>query len=532
MEHEMTDSIENMSLFEDQEIIEAPPLLYPTNQMNLQEILSTGMIKPHQGYPRDKHYQDLLNLCPGRVPLFIDRIPAQALSIVTREGDYLEAVVLELASDRLAGSEAIALNDAGRGSTIGMEAALNQRPVAVLVDGVLPVSLVRGISFASAAAKKRFLTTIADTANVRVEAVPLKVRRSLYSVQNTFDLEQLGDVEAPLMSVQWKDHLLTEAWGGVLAHLLLSGQPESPARTLAEAAFAQPPREPEPTMSLPRAICTLPAWLRGDQLPDSASVESRVLWALLDKLATKQHKDEPPTRGLIRLLDEMAENLEEHLRTPLKERARRIQQMTGLGDESPEEFFKSSKSVLGGLLLFLLCKDSKNLSSPEPGGWAVGEPTLLVARLLCGAWEGWTELPASLRGGEEVQRAVTHAMAALHNRRYKSGINLGEPLPLPEPPRPQLSLVQLFKRADWENRTVKKAALELCRKMKWSCLQTIITLPRGHHRFEVGGGSPRIVIDGDVKLSHEVIREPFLERLETEEVPPQHETVLRDALER
>ena len=225
-----------------------------------------------------------------------------------------------------------------------------------------------------------------------------------------------------------------------------------------------------------------------------------------------------------------------------------LEQLTGVGSILPEAYFCKTRAVLGGLLLFLLRKGSAELDEPVPREWGVHDRAALVARLLCGAWEGWTELPAGRRGGRAVQAAVCEAMAQGHNALHGGRRAVDAPELPAEPPSagedpPQPTAAQAapapeeapaavdlrgwFREEHWH----EPAALELCRSMGWGCIRTEIQLPQGSYQLEVQRGGARLLLQGQVEPQVTVDRPAFLALLAGAEIPGEVEAAINGLLE-
>jgi len=506
---------------------------YLTNQMNLKEILSCGLIKPQEGYPPEKHYQDLLHLTPGRLPLLMDKVPAAALELVCQEEDFLFPVLLRLEPAELAEYPCLAMSGPSAPVPTRVGEAMEAGAEQVVLEGVLPTSLVSDVYFGNPANKKSFQKEVKRAANVDLAWIKERQKKGLFGGKRPVHLEQLSELPLVGGARGWRDFLETEARGGVLAQLLLGCPPEQGWKAVVDASLGLG-TSPAARSDLPAwAGEVLPAWLHGECLPPGAGGEGRVLWALLNKLGRKRGRAEPPARGLIKTLRETAAELDEPLRERLQLRADQLEDLTGVGDLSHDEFFGQTRAVLGGLLLFLLCKDSRTLASDRALAWEAYDLAPLVARLLCGAWEGWTQLPANLRGEAKVGRMVTDAMARWHNSRVSGRPAAPEPpAQAPEASPHTVSPADQFSEEAWRLEQVQQAARTLCRRMGWDCLRTVIPLPPGSYELGVKPDGAHLVVAGEVKVEVEVIRERFVELLGQASLPPDAEADLLEQLDK
>ena len=132
---------------------------------------------------------------------------------------------------------------------------------------------------------------------------------------------------------------------------------------------------------------------------------------------------------------------------------------------------------------------------------------VLAAAILLGVRDGWLKLPLRLRRSSELLAAVSHRMAAASHRISGTGLDLGEP---PARVRP---LRERFGDGSGWRASEKRAALELARAQKWDCIHTRINLGPGEYQLTVQGGSARIELPGEPRISPEIDRERFFDSL-------------------
>ena len=115
-------------------------------------------------------------------------------------------------------------------------------------------------------------------------------------------------------------------------------------------------------------------------------------------------------------------------------------------------------------------------------------------------------------------------MAGLSHRMADTGLGLGEPPPRVRPLR------ECFGDGTGWGAREKAAALELARLQKWDCVHTRITLVPGEYRLLVRGGSTRIELPGEPRISPEIDRERFFDDLARARLEPKIEAKVRKAL--
>lgn len=115
-----------------------------TNNLNLVDMLSSGMIKPAAYY--QKYYQDLGNECPNAIPLLALPPAADLVIQAVPEGEFLKPVLLELALDGLSGPSWV-VNTGYKVRKARL--SKSDKVVVQLVNGILPASLITVVHFRS-----------------------------------------------------------------------------------------------------------------------------------------------------------------------------------------------------------------------------------------------------------------------------------------------------------------------------------------------------------------------------------------------
>lgn len=119
-------------------------VLFVTNRQNLLEILTAGYIGPRAAFP--KYYADLLDVCPGRLPLLRGPVSEGVLSRVSGDPETSFPVALELDTHLLARGTSPALDHSGH----AVRADLRDEAVAAWApSGAIPLTAVRRVVFRS-----------------------------------------------------------------------------------------------------------------------------------------------------------------------------------------------------------------------------------------------------------------------------------------------------------------------------------------------------------------------------------------------
>ena len=186
-----------------------------TNHLNLMYMLAAGLVMPPAGFG-DKYYRDTLECFPGWIPLFVDKVPRDAIESSTREAGHLVPVIVELDLSRLSG-RVMANDEEGLGERRFPD-QLDGGERVFLVPAPLPTSWIQSIIFPSAGDKRKCEEDAKDFGNVPLEEFKRRTSKALFSKAPNIQwppgegpAERAVPLERPL------------AAGGVMAMLLLFG---------------------------------------------------------------------------------------------------------------------------------------------------------------------------------------------------------------------------------------------------------------------------------------------------------------------
>lgn len=133
-----------------------------TNNLNLVDILSSGMIKSAAFY--EKYYKDLGDVCPHAIPLLKVAPSAALVDAAIEKGEIIYPVILEISADGLSGPAwVISSKFTNRKGKVSQR----ENVTALLINGVLPSSIISGIHFRSEMELKEF--TVRRYANLNPE---------------------------------------------------------------------------------------------------------------------------------------------------------------------------------------------------------------------------------------------------------------------------------------------------------------------------------------------------------------------------
>lgn len=483
-----------------------------TNHLNLLYMLAAGLVMPPAGFG-SKYYSDTLECFPGWIPLFLGKVPREAIESSVREAGHLKPVAVEVRLTRLSGQILVIGDD-------GLEERrypdqLDGTERAILVPAPLPTDRVDSIIFQSADEKRACEGDAKDFGNVPLEEFKRKTKSTLFTkAPNTpwplgnGPVERSVPLERPF------------AAGGVMAMLVLFGNLGDEAVSTCQRAF-----DPEVDVAGPAddhpILVGLDTWIREGTAPlpppvdaDSDRIalqrrfQARLFWEAVECLVRWREGGRAGSAEDV-VLDHLARAvtvLDPRLQAGARKLHDTLDSLTGLADATASELFdRHDTSLAHALTLFFLRRDCADLfddrsDRPEEVDW-------LAAAILFGVRDGWMGLPLRLRGHPGLAAAVSHRMARMSHRIAGTGLHLGEP------PARVCPLRELLGGGSAWRARQRSAALELAKTQQWDCVHTRINLGPGEYKLTVKGGSTHIELPGEPKVSPEIDTARFLDLL-------------------
>ena len=504
-----------------------------TNHLNLMYMLSAGIVMPPAGFGA-KYYRDTLGCFPGWVPLFIGKVPGEAIESSTREAGHLRPTIVEIGLTSLSG-RVLALGEDGL-RELRFPDRLDASERAILVPAPLPTSWIASVIFGSPEDKRACEADAKDFGNVPLQDFKRKAVKTLFTKASDTPWPPTEGPEprsAPLQA--------SLAAGGVMAMLLLVAHRGPSGVRVCRHAFdpeddSAPPVE-DPILAglrgwMLRGAASSPATSdTGTGSTDPASAQNlsreRLFWGAVERLV--DWKDAGGTGSAEEVLLDYLEAASSRLEPRLQARARKLHHtlvsLGGLADATTSEVFDRHPWPLArAFTLFFLRRDCADLL--DFSNERLVEPDWLAAALLFGVRDGWSGLPLRLRAIPGLPAAVSHRMARMAHRLAGTGLDLGEP---PVRVRP---LRELFGDASAWGARERAAALELARGQRWDCIHTRVSLGRGEYTLTVQAGSVHIDLPGEPGITPEIDPTRFFDHLAGTRIGQKVETRVRKALQR
>ena len=504
-----------------------------TNHQNMLYMLAAGMVMGPAGF-RGKHYSDPLNVYPGWIPLFRDKVkvPADALNNATSERKHLLPCVASFDLSELSWPVRMLSTD-GRMRDVASPAARKRKDdIALLVRAPLPPTLLLSINFCSSEDKQAFESAANDVSNVDLSSQRVEVEESLFSS----DTEVSWPAEQPqeLLLEDGNDTIpaFGQALGGVLAMLYHTANRGDLGLAAFRLVTGSARDKDIGLIQNDPILAELPHWVDGGEISEQADTRARLFWGVVQSLVSAQthERSQTPIDVVLTYLENQLDLLQEtEFRPRLERLIADMRGFLGLGGGTVTELLERHKGSLSRpLLLFCLrehCTDLLEFSHP-----LLKDAEYLLAGILFGVRDTWLQLPKELRD-PDLSTYVAFRMADAEHRKQ------AENLAMSAPPRPK-PLRELFTSpsAVWSSMK-RDVAVELASECNWNdCFQTHITLAEG----PVDDGLPesierkglQVVLPGRVTTVTEEMDEiQFLHRLgQWPPIAPDIESEVREKL--
>ncbi|BBO91021.1 hypothetical protein [Desulfosarcina ovata] len=490
--------------------------LFLTNQMNLQMMLAAGLLMSREGFG-DKYYRDLLDDCPGWIPLFPNTAPRALVDRVVAEARHLTPVAVEVDISALAGP-AKTVSVFGSPQDITLPEVQGNTAEILLVPAPLPLSLIKKIYFKSAADKTAFINRARSQYRNVPEAWFAKASgKKWFAGQSTCTPGPIAQRETVPGSMA-----RAQALGGTFALLFhLANRSDTGSRYyqwLTGTTDDSPEVDP--------ILTFFPAWLRREAAFPPDKIQVKLFWTLVNDIVSAQAGElsrDVVLESIQREIEQLDDPARERYRESLCRLCDDLKALRGLSDDTLDALFqRHPRTFSRALILFFLMNSGRELLAFAHAALAMDD--VLAAAILFGAREGWIDLAVDLRHGKRFADDMALRMARACHHAAASGLTVATEAP------PALPLRTLLRASGEEQRQQKRIAaamLEIARRQKWDCIETTIRLPKGQYQLVVEPGSTRLVLDGDVKTVQASVRqELFWEAMSQLPLP------LPDALER
>lgn len=487
-----------------------------TNHSNLEYMLAAGMILPASAFG-PKYYRDPLGSFPGWIPVFLNKVPSEALALATSEAVHLKPCVAQLRLDALNGP-VLALRE--RLEEIRFPNDCASRDLGYLIPAPLPTHWIDCVLYGSVADRRECEANAMEVANVPLQSFTRKVDRKLFSPKSEERWPPEDDV--PPVESNFGVAQTSGAISAMLLHLANLGD-----AGVAACRVAFDPGDTSAVLPDTSVLAPMRSWLErggsertGDPKPRAQEgqreAQRRIFWESVDRLTAwrSSASNEMAEDVVMNHLREGSLGLEDNLREKFDQLVGALEDLIGFGEIGPSEVLREFPSPFSrALTLFLMRKTCRELLEFEDKQLTAEDK--LAAAVLFAAREGWERLPLDLRETPGLAEAVCHRMADLTHRLGETGISLGGAPPRCRPLREVFACHPTWRKSQ------REAAVLLARKSGWKCIRTTVRLGSGEYELHVDRSGMLLFLDGEPKaISVDVQAESFLEHLAQSFVSP------------
>jgi len=438
----------------------------PTNTDNLRMIIAQGLIGSPNGFT--KYYSDVLELFPGYVPIFRNRIQPDILNSVISEVEGLTQCILEFDLKKIEGV-AKTINN-GQFIDIQLRDIDKENNDLLLILAPIPISSISKIIFKTVEDKKAFEDDAGLYSNVPIDTLKLeytKADQKLFLSKpdiTDYPIEKFKSIE--FNTVNNTDYNKIYAFGGMLANMFYFAK----NGTMSNEAFLS-----------------------------SSSGEKVVDHDVLSYIVDYFHSSEKSENGnylynnivdiAVRSKD-FKEDIIEFLESDSKtvSMANKLKTFEAISDKPVSEEFSEVKTVLGKVLLMLFHRENTE-ALMEYSLDTFTEEDYLAFAMIFGIRDKFIKVPKFLREFEELQSFVSTKMANYAHKVLSSQIEFKESQ------RP-LTIMDMLKNDRFKEYFAKELKIE-------NCFQTIV--PKSDYR--VVKGKP--VFEGIVMPKFEILEEEY-----------------------
>lgn len=493
-----------------------------TNHQNMLYMLAAGMVMGPAGF-KGKHYADSLSVHPGFIPLFRDKVPADALIQATSEHKHLLPCIASFNLSDLSGAIRQLKRDGSMREAASLPARKGKNESAILLRAPLPLTLLSSINFGSLEDKQAFESAARNVSNVDLSSYPIGVAESLFP--GTDETWPFPQAQGQLLEAD-NPPAFGQALGGVLAMLYQAANRGDLGLSIFRLATKSAIHKDFELANTDPILAELPNWLDGAEIQGDVPV--RLFWGSVQALINarmREHSSQPVDVVLEYLDNQLGSLQKDKFGSRLERLIGDMRGCFGLSSGTTTELFERHKGGLSrSLLLFCLrerCVDLLEFSHP-----LLTDAEYITASILFGVRDTWLTLPREFRH-PDFASYVTRAMTEAEYKKQNSSINLSSP-----PHRP-LPLVEVFSAPEekWA-KSQAEGALEVARRCRWhDCIQTKITLDGGDYPENFKREGSQLVLPGEVSAAPEIIPGKFLSHLKKwPPIPHEIESELRRKL--
>jgi len=447
----------------------------PTNMDNLRMIIAQGLISSPNGFK--KYYADVLELFPGYVPLFRNRISPDILNSVISEVEGLTPCIVEFDLKKIEGF-AKTISDSQL-IDVQLKDIDKENSNLLLLLAPIPLSCISKVIFKTTADKKAFEDDAELYSNVPINTLKLhytKTDQKLFEAKpdiTDYPIVKLKSMDFNLINNI--DYNKIYAFGGILANMFYFSKNGTKSNEVFLSCSSDKKVSDNDDYSY-----IINYFYSSEKLDNGKPLYNSIVDVAV---RSKDFKEE-----IIEFLesDQKTVKIAEKLKT-----------FEAISDKPVSEEFNDAKTLLGKVLLMLFHRENTE-ALMEYNLDIFTEEEYLAFAAIFGIRDKFIKVPKFLREFNGLQDFVSVKMSNYAHKTFDSQIKFKEP-------KKPLTIIDMLKNNRFKEYFAKELKIE-------DCFETII--PKSDYR--VVKGKP--VFEGIVMPKFEILEEKYFKFMSTQTV--------------
>ena len=438
----------------------------PTNTDNLRMIIAQGLISSPKGFT--KYYSDVLELFPGYVPLFRNRIQPDILDSVVSEVEGLTPCILEFDLNKIEGLAKTISNS--QLIDISIREVDNENNDILLLLAPIPISCISKVIFKTNADKKAFEDDAELYSNVPINTLKLhhtKTDQKLFVSKS--DITDYPIVKLKSMEFNTSNNTNYNkiyAFGGMLINMFYFAK----NGTISNKVFSS--CDSGEKISVYDDLSYIVDYFYNSEKSEN---KNHLYNSIVDvAVRSKDFKE-----GIIEFLESDSKTVN---------MANKLKTFEAISDKPVSEEFSDAKTLLGKVLLMLFHRENTE-ALMEYNLDIFTEEDYLTFAVLFGIRDKFIKVPKFLRESGDLQNFISVKMANYAHENLNSQIKFKES-------RRPLTIMDMLKNDRFKEYFAKELKIE-------NCFQTVV--PKSD--YHVVKGKP--VFEGIVMPKFEILEEEY-----------------------
>ena len=438
----------------------------PTNTDNLRMIIAQGLISSPKGFP--KYYSDVLELFPGYVPLFRNRIQPDILDSVVSEVEGLTPCILEFDLNKIEGLAKTISNS--QLIDVSLKAVDKENNDVLLLLAPIPISCISKVIFKTHADKKAFEDDAELYSNVPINTLKLhhtKTDQKLFVSKS--DITDYPIVKLKSMEFNTSNNTNYNkiyAFGGMLTNMFYFAK----NGTISNKVFSS--CDSGEKISMYDDLSYIVDYFYNSEKSEN---KNHLYNSIVDvAVRSKDFKE-----GIIEFLESDPKTVN---------MANKLKTFEAISDKPVSEEFSEAKTLLGKVLLMLFHRENTE-ALMEYSLDIFTEKDYLAFAMIFGIRDKFIKVPKFLRESEDLQNFISVKMANYAHKSLNSQIEFKES-------RRPLTIMDMLKNDRFKEYFAKELKIE-------NCFQTVV--PKSD--YHVVKGKP--VFEGIVMPKFEILEEKY-----------------------